>query len=190
MSSDSENVDVFREGLLNRDSKVIQQLYNDLLPKVRNLASPQLSVDDAWDALQEGVILVYQRLQEDRLEVHQPVKNYIFGVCRLILRKKTIKIQSGKVTLLGDEVPIIEDEYNLQAELTALERHKLYQEKLAALGERCQQLLALYLQKISLLKIRERMGYASEDAVKQQKFKCKKQLIDFCRKDPRYKTLV
>jgi RNA polymerase sigma factor (sigma-70 family) len=189
MQDNFETEDRFRHALLHNERTGLNELYKDLFPKIRVLCSPQLDTDDAKEVLQEAIILVYQKLQNGTFESREPVKNYIYGVCRVLVKKQLHQNAKSRVTLMGDEAPILEDEDNIQSELLVLERYKLYQDKLALLGERCQQLLVFYLQKLTVVRIKEIMGYASEEAVKQQKFKCKKQLIDYCRRDPRFRSL-
>ena len=113
---------------------------------------------------------------------------YFYAICRNIWWNKRRK-KSNNVLTLSDEMQLmIKDQ--MIPEIEANEQYMLYRRKFKLLGKDCRQLLQLFLQKIKMEEIKQRMNYSSVNYVKQRKFKCKAQLIKLIERDPAYKELA
>jgi DNA-directed RNA polymerase specialized sigma24 family protein len=176
--------------LLSMSKAELERLYTELMPRVRALGVPALQADDAFDILQDAITVIYTKIKNGQIVITDSPQAYIFGTCKILFSRKYKKKSENRVTEEPFETLLIEDDFDLQKEMLQVERFRLYRDKMLELGERCRQLMMLYLKRVPLTKIKDEMSYASEEAVKQQKFKCKKQLIDSCRRDPRFKSLI
>jgi len=69
------------------------------------------------------------------------------------------------------------------------EKWELFQEKLTQLSGNCKQLLQLFFQKVPYKDIVEKLGYNTDNVVRQRIFNCKSQLTKLIKKDSRYKQI-
>ena len=78
----------------------------------------------------------------------------------------------------------------IEKDLESTERRRLFRDKFKQLGEDCQRVLKMFLEGISMVKIAEKMGYASEGYAKKRKFKCKQKLTSLIKADVRFQELT
>ena len=81
----------------------------------------------------------------------------------------------------------LEDGTDVQRSLEITERRQLFLHHFGLLDERCRQLLRLFLQGTSMRRIAERLGIATEHAVRNRKYRCQKKLEDRILADPAYR---
>ncbi|HML83644.1 MAG TPA: hypothetical protein PKE52_00640, partial [Bacteroidales bacterium] len=80
------------------------------------------------------------------------------------------------------------EENDLTNSIDAMLQHNLYQKHFMKLSGRCQILLQLYIEQVSLAEIAEMMG-VTEKFVKKKKFECKEKLLKRIQNDPLYNSL-
>ena len=189
------------EGLLHNDSKVIEEIYQDLAPTVEKyIYTKGGNEDDAADVFQEGLMVVLTMLEKGKPKLEGGFKGYLFGICRNIWRNKRKRkgVIMEDVSLGYNEKAMKEvlfenedGELGLIAEDTAREisLYQLFYKEMAKLSKRCQELAELKFQKISQNDIMVKMNFPSIGRVGKKWSDCKKQLKKLVRNHPDFKNL-
>ena len=177
------------KGILNGDPQLINEIYENyhqaILKLVQNYNG---TAEDARDVFQEGLMLIYRKAQQPDFQLSSSFFTYFYAICRNIWSNQTRKKSFGEVTLNDEMKSMVKDDSPIMLEQN--EQYILYRKKFLELGEDCQQLLSLFLQKISLREIAKKMGLSSEGYAKKKKYKCKEKLITLIQNDPSYKELA
>lgn len=175
-------------GIQNKNNKILSELYRKNLPSVKKFVVENSGQkEDADDVLQEGIILIYQKLRDTSLQVNISVQAYLISTCRNIWlmrlrRKKKMIVNSEQVeTLEGSEENLISD-------LIEAEKDNLYRKHFLKLGEGCKTLLNLIYDGRSMQEVAEALdttiGYA-----RKKKFICKERLMNSIKNDELYHEL-
>ncbi len=150
----------------------LNQLYNEF-PAIRSLVLKEGGdEEDAKDAFQESVWVLYQNCQKPDFQLSASIRTYLSAVSLNQWRKKK---RNTKKEITKDEFPEREDR-QVAAEETReqeAEMELLAEKILDSLGEPCSKVLkAYYYLKLSMREIAENLGYGSENSAKTQKYKC------------------
>jgi RNA polymerase sigma factor (sigma-70 family) len=169
--TDDEFVAAIRRG----DDRALAQLYRLHLPMVSHYVLQNSGTeDDAQDVYQEGVMVFYEKVRDNSLELSCQIKTYLYAVCRrLWLKRLAEKTRFG--TRLDDHEPFLET--GAEADLEEAEerdrRFATMNEALERLGEPCRSLLeGFYLLDKSMQQLTADFGYTNADNAKNQKYKC------------------
>jgi RNA polymerase sigma factor (sigma-70 family) len=189
MSTLSPQDEAYIKGLKERDAAVIKEIYQSIRPKVIGFVlKNQGGEDDAGDVFQKALLQLMARVEVKDFVLQSSFEAYLFTACKNLWRRELKKRQLRGVTT--DKVRSLYYEADDLAQATLeQERWELFQEKLKDLSENCQQLLRLLFNKVSGKEIREKMGYGSENTVRQRIFKCKSRLTQLILQDGRYQNL-
>ncbi|MCH2192641.1 sigma-70 family RNA polymerase sigma factor [Kordia sp.] len=162
--------------------------YQKVFPKVsRFIVSNNGRVSDAEDIFQKALLQVIVRYRKEPFAIKTSFENYFFTVCRNLWRRE---LNSSKLkTHHLDTLENISDVEDSAFAIVEQERYELFSEKLALLSENCGNLLSLFFKRTPYVTIMQKMGYNSENVVRQRIFKCKKRLIELIKKDHRYDDL-
>ncbi len=174
------------EGIQNQDNYILKQIYIIYFPTIKRFVIEHRGCEqDAKDVFQEAIIIIYRKIMEGNFILKSSFKSYLYSVCRFIWIKQftTNKENTEKlgVFLEYEEVPDMQlDEYKKH------EQYKLYQKHFKRLEEDCQILLQLFLKKVPLKDIAEKLGIGSMQYIKRKKYKCKEQLVRYIKSDENY----
>lgn len=150
----------------------LNHLYDEF-PTIRNLVLREGGTEeDAKDAFQESVWVLYQNCQKPDFQLSASIKTYLSAVSLNQWRKKK---RDTKKEITKDSFPESADQHGLVQETIEQEAEmELLAEKiLDSLGESCSKILkAYYYLKFSMREIAENLGYSSENSAKTQKYKC------------------
>jgi len=178
----------YLEGIAAGDDKIINEIYKNYHKAIRHLVETHGgSGDDARDVFQEGLMLLYQKSKDPAFKLEGKFLTYFYAVCRNIWFNRRKKKSFGEVTL-SDEMKLILTADEVIA-IEENEQYHLYRVYFKKLGEDCQRVLRMYLDKVSMKEIATKMKYGSENYAKKRKFECKKKLVKLIEKDPRYQEL-
>lgn len=176
------------QGIKENDISVLREIYNDSLPEVaKYIKRNSGNDDDAKDVFQEGILVIFNKIQSNNLVLTTSLHVFLFMVCKRIWLKKLKKKSKKEVTLEGVEEFVIEE--SIEDRLIQSRKWKLFNEKFALISEECQKVLKMLFNGNSGKQIAETMGY-SEEYAKRKKYKCKLSLTEMIRKDPEYKNLT
>jgi len=178
------------QGIRERDNDILEYLYNEYFGLVYNLVSQSNgNEDDARDVLQEAIVLIYNKIRNESLELNASFKTYLYSISRYIwmreLRRRDIEF--NHVLYYTDRSETLTD--TLNSDYEQQQRYRLYQEHFNKLGKECRSVLRMFLRNCSLAHIAKKMGYKSEKFAKKKKYTCKEQLVKAIKNDKRFKGL-
>ncbi len=174
--------------LVTGDTKLMQDLYKKEFPKIRSFVlANNGDIVDAEDVFQKALMQLIARYKVKPFVIESSFSAYFYIVCRNLWRRE---LNKQKRIVTNDEVM----EHSKEAEdmtMATLEQEKweLFQEKLTELSDNCKQLLQLFFQKVPYKDIMEKLGYNTDNVVRQRIFNCKSQLTKLIKSDTRYNQI-
>lgn len=182
-------VEAILEGLKTSDSNVLEYVYKKYFPIVRFFVIKNSGTDeDAKDIFQEAIILIYKRLKDGSLDLSCAFKTYLYSVCRLLwlrqLEKRKIRNE-----VVADNQLFVQLDDGTEGRLEEQEQFRIYQKHFQLLHKDCQEILQLFLKKVPLKEIAQKMSIKSDKYLKKRKYECKEALIKRIQNDPDYKRL-
>ena len=176
-------------GIRNHDSRILEHVYQAYFPIIEGyVIHHQGSRDEAQDVFQEAMIIVYNKIKADELELSCKFGTYLYAICKNIWlqEKKKYKLHAEKLRqqplMVNDPGP--EEDPLLQNHLTAL-----FNKHFNHLSEDCQKILNMYFNDHSVEEIRASMNYKDLHHAADRKYRCKKSLIKRIVNDPLFKRL-
>jgi RNA polymerase sigma factor (sigma-70 family) len=161
------------ERIRRNDGQALKALYRQHYGMITNMVvSNGGSVHEAKDIYQEAVIILYERLQDERFTLNCRVRTFLYSVSRNLWLKE-LKAQSRNESLNDREeyVELDSSDYNDEEQYQAMNK------ALEALGEPCRTILSdFYINRNSMEEITMKFGYTNADNAKNQKYKCLKRL--------------
>lgn len=175
------------EELLVGDAEVIDRLYKEHFPTIRQLVINNSGIhEDAEDVFQETLMITFRKGKYEGLKIRCSLSTYLFAVARnLWLQKLRERKVRNRLEMMVAEPGISSISDNHIEE----ERRQLFAEHFLRLKPDCQKVLKMAFQQMSLEEISESMGYKGPNYAKTKKFNCKELLKRRITKDPRYKQL-
>ncbi len=176
------------EGIATGDEVIITAFYKKNLPYIRRyILQNSGREDDVEDVFQDALVLIYQKLKEDSLELHASLRTYFYGVCKNIWRNR---LRKNKKMIITEDVLTNEEAVDpvVIENIEQKEREHVYRKHFLNLGDACRQVLTLLFQGNSMKEISNITGY-SEGYTRKKKFECKKSLLEMIEKDPMYTEL-
>lgn len=180
-------VEAILEGLKASDNNVFQFVYRKYFPIVRFFVIKNSGTDeDAKDIFQEALILIYTRLKDGSLDLSCTFKTYLYSVCRLLWLKQLERRQI-KTEGLSDNQAFVELEPELEEQVAEQEQFRLYQKHFQSLHKDCQEILRLFLNRVPLKEIAQKVNIKSDKYLKKRKYECKEMLTKRIKNDPDFK---
>ncbi|GAB3319215.1 hypothetical protein GCM10027299_11550 [Larkinella ripae] len=160
-------------GLANGSDAVLEELYRRYFPMVLHLILNNSGTeDDAKDIYQETLIVLYEKVTADSLELNCQLKTYLYSVSRRLWLKQ-LSLRSRNGALLRDPEEVADVEEDLAGHEIRDRQFELMADSLERLGEPCRTLLEdFYIRHLSMQDITEKFGYTNADNAKTQKYKC------------------
>lgn len=176
------------EGFKVGDKQVIQELYDQLFPALKQwLKLNSGSEEDAEDVFQEAMVAAFRKLQEPNFHLNHELTTYIFAIAKkLWLQKLRRQGVHAKYEQFLSTQSDVEDLESVIEEQESLELYRFYFNKL---DEACKKLLTFVFRGKSMAEIQEYFGFKNEAHARKRKFRCKNELIDMISKDRRYHEL-
>lgn len=188
MQATGEKSQYYIDGIRNSDSTVIRKIYEEYHDAIVHLIERNSGTkDDAHDVFQEGLVVVFQKAQSADFQLTSGFLTYFYAICRNIWLNKLRKKSNKEVTLDDQMLSMVKESNDPIIEQS--EQFFLYRKMFLRLGKDCQQVLDLFLRKVKMSEIMERMGYGSISYTKKRKFLCKQKLVELIQEDPSFKEL-
>lgn len=176
------------EGIKRGDPDIVKGIYEKYHPAIVHMVETKFGTkEDANDVFQEGLVLIYQKTQNPDFKLTSAFLTYFYAVCKNIWSNKLRKKSNKEVTLEPDMLLMIKSDTTEVLEEN--EKYFLYRKMFLRLGEDCQKVLDLFLQKIKMDEIMKQMGYGSISYTKKRKFLCKEKLAMMIQSDPSFTEL-
>jgi RNA polymerase sigma factor (sigma-70 family) len=172
-------------GILNQDDKVLNWLYDNYFQSVKNhVLSNSGSDEDVSDVFQDTIIVLYNQITENVLNLTTDLKGYFFGIARNVWSAQLRKKQ--KTTEL--EIDIADEEENEEQYDPLLERiiSRVFQK----LKPDQQMVLSLFFEGLSYSEIADKMDLKNEVYARRKKYLCKEALLELVKEDPEYQEYL
>jgi len=181
-------VEAVIEGIKTSDTEVLQYIYKKYYPTIKFFVIKNSGTnEDAKDVFQESLILIYNKVKRGTFDLNCAFRTYLYSVCRIIwlrlLEKRDVHVN------LTDNQVFVQLNDSLEEVYEEQERYRLYQKHFKMLSKDCQEILTLFLQKMSIRDIAHKMSISSEKYLKKRKYECKENLVKRIQNDPNYKQL-
>ena len=172
------------EGRWRDDYDALKMIYRRFQPQVQAFVTKQGATEaESEDIFQDALVVLFKKKDQD-FTLTSGLGTYLVSVSRFIwLRKQKRKKREVGVTPAHTEG--LTDSAELEDTLIRLEKRKLFQEKLSALGDSCQRVLRMFFARISLRDIAEKLNY-TPDYIKKKNKTCKANLTKLIQEDYRY----
>lgn len=124
--------------------------------------------EEAKDIYQESLIVLWQKAKDDNFILTSKISTYLYSICLNLWRKELERKKrfSYEVKEGSDIMDMDRDE-----------RIKIINMCIQKLGETCRDVLTYYyFDRLSMVEIAEKMGFANADTSKTKKYRCKKEL--------------
>jgi RNA polymerase sigma factor (sigma-70 family) len=173
------------EGIRLQDDQVLNWLYKNYLPVVRNHVMKNSGTpEDVSDVFQDSVIVLYKQITEENLNLTTDLKGYFFGIVKNVwnaqLRKKL------KNTELNIDIPDEDDPEEFGDPLMERVVSRAFQK----LKPDQQQILSLFAEGSPYEEIAEKMNLKNELYARRKKYLSKEALLDIIREDPEYQEYL
>ena len=124
--------------------------------------------EEAKDIYQESLIVLWQKAKDDNFVLTSKISTYLYSICLNLWRKELERKKRFSYEVKeGIEV----------MEMDRDERVKIINQCIQRLGDTCREVLTYYyFDRLSMVEIAEKMGFANADTSKTKKYKCKKEL--------------
>ena len=172
-------------GVLNQDDKILNWLYDNYFQSVKNhVLRNSGSDDDVYDVFQDAIIVLYNQITENRLNLTTDLKGYFFGIARNVwgaqLRKKQKTIEL--------EVDLADEEETEEQYDPILERivSRVFQN----LKPDQQMVLKLFSEGHSYEDIASKMNLKNEIYARRKKYLSKEALLELVKEDPEYQEFL
>jgi RNA polymerase sigma factor (sigma-70 family) len=178
------------DGIQNRNTDVLEFIYKNYFHQINVFINKNDGTDeDTKDIYQDAILVIYQKIQKDKLTLTCSFNTYLYSVCRLLWLKQLEKRKINK-SFIEDSAKFLELDNDILTLNLTNERYMLYQEHFNKLSYNCQKILELFLAQIQLKEIARILGFRSVQYVKKRKHQCKEKLIASIKSDPRFNEIV
>lgn len=178
----------YLNGISTRNSRVIQEIYKDILPGITSWVRQNGgNQDDAKDLFQEMILSIYKKQRDGDFKLTCTFWSYALVVCRNLWFAKNRKTDRIKYV---DEIDSerVSLEPDMQETIEQQEQLKVYRKHFEQLSEKCQQILSMFFAKVKMGEIARKLN-TSESFIKKKKFTCKEDLVGRIKSDPIYEEL-
>jgi len=179
--------EAIQEGLRLRSDYIINFIYKEFFPLIKFLVTQNGGSDeDAEDVFQDGIIIIYNKININQFVLTSSFKTYMYSVCRNLWLQKLNKRRA-----IFDKLTDVEEYIDLpktmlqDATVEETEMHRIIQIHFLSLHEDCQKVLRLFIKNIPLREIAAIMGFKTENYAKTRKYLCKEELKKRIADDPR-----
>ncbi len=179
---------VIKAGIVEGDERILTCFYRENIRYVQGyILHNHGNFEDVEDVFQDALVILYQKLSSDLLEIRVPVKTYFYGICRNLWRNR---LKKKEKLIIDDGQNRFDEDINnsLISDIENREREHLFIKYFQKLSLENKKLLHLYFEGKSMKEISVITGY-SEGYTRKKKFEAKRQLLKMIEKDPMYQEL-
>lgn len=177
------------DGIKNNDRNIIQTIYDKYFSTISKYIKNNGGNDeDAWDVFQEGLIIIYEQIKNEKLEIKNTFITYFFTVCKYRWLK-TLRDKGSKNFDHYDDTKELETiGFNTQdnqfEEVAEKERRLLlYHRNFKKISVECQKLIELLAKGLSTTEITQELNYKSTGFTYKKRRICKNMLVNKIKED-------
>ena len=170
-------------GIRESDDKALEYLYKEHYYMIRQLVVMNSgSQPDAEDILQDGIIVLYEKIKEGDFKLTCSIKTYLYAVCKN-LWLKCLEKKKNFIPFKDYHNETISIEEDLFEEEIQTDNQNILAELLNKISEACKEIIvSFYYEKLSMSDIARKLGFANADYAKTQKYRCLQKLKEMINK--------
>jgi len=171
-----------------RDDKALKALYKTLLPKITAyIKSNNGSGDEAFDVFQDAVVVFFKQVITNKFDTQYNISAFIYSVSRNLWINRVKKL--NKHVDVENSLNHMHSD-NFVDEIYSEEKRTIVKKIFEKLDPKCKELLTLSVYKsLSMEDIKNRLGFASENAAKTSNYRCKKKLTELIKSSSLYEEI-
>jgi RNA polymerase sigma factor (sigma-70 family) len=173
------------EGIRSQDDKILNWLYDNYFQSVKNhVLGNSGSIEDVSDVFQDTIIVLYNQITDENLNLTTDLKGYFFGIAKNVWSSQLRRKQ--KTVELEVDIPDdgeSEDQYD-----PILER--IISRVINDLKPDQQMVLSLYSEGYSYEEIAVKMNLKNETYARRKKYLSKEALLELVKSDPEYQEYL
>ncbi|MCX6330574.1 MAG: RNA polymerase sigma factor [Bacteroidia bacterium] len=173
------------EGIRCQDDKTLNWLYDNYFQAVKkHVLNNSGTGDDVSDVFQDSIIILYNQVKENTLNLTTDLKGYFFGIARNVWNNQRRKKKQT-----------VELDLNFPDELNTETHHDSMLERIVSrafqkLKPEFQTVLSLYSDGCSYEEIANKMNLKNENYARRKKYLCKEALIELMKEDSEYQEYL
>jgi RNA polymerase sigma factor (sigma-70 family) len=169
--------DELLNGLVTRDEKILREYYELYYQSIRRFVTANHGNDeDARDLFQDALVVLYQKVRKDHLELRCSLGTYLYSVSRYLWLKELGR-KKWLIRNAVDHEDFIDADSDIDQISEYNERLVLYRSYFEKLTEDCKKVLRLFIEGHSITEITLMMGYSSIQHTRNRRYRCKASLI-------------
>jgi RNA polymerase sigma factor (sigma-70 family) len=173
------------EGVRQQDEKILNWLYDNYLQFVRKyVLNNSGSADDVPDVFQDSIIILYNQIIDNKLDLTSDLKGYFYGIARNVW---SAQLRNRQRTT-GLDIDIIEEEDVGETSQEILER--VVTRAFEKLPIDQQKVIKMVSEGNSYETIAKKLDLVSEGNARKKKYMIKEALLDLMREDPEYQEYL
>jgi RNA polymerase sigma factor (sigma-70 family) len=173
------------EGIRNQDDSTLNWLYDNYYQVIsKHVIKNSGTAEDVSDVFQDSIIILYNQIVDNTLNLTSDLKGYFFGIARNVwsaqLRKKrkTIELELDLI-----EEPVIDEDNTRMLE-------RIVSRAFQKLKPDAQAILNLYYEGYTYDEIAIKMSLKNETYARRKKYLSKEVLVELVKKDPEYQEYL
>lgn len=169
------------EGVRKQDENTLNWLYGNYLQSVRSYVLKNSgSAEDVSDVFQDSIIILYNQISENSLNLSSDLKGYFYGIARNVWNAQLRKKQ--RTTELDFDLPDEDESEEINNQMLG----KIISRAFQKLKPDEQMILNFFSEGRSYEEIAAKMNYKNEMYARRKKYLCKEALLELVKKDPEY----
>ena len=173
------------EGIREQDDNVLNWLYDNYFQTVKNhVIRNSGTEEDVSDVFQDSIIILYNQIAGESLNLTTDLKGYFFGIARNIWSSQLRK----KRRTTGLDIDLPDEEAHEETDELLFER--IVSKAFQKLKPDNQTILTLYSDGQTYEEIAVRMNLKNEIYARRKKYLSKEALIEIIKEDPEYQEYL
>jgi RNA polymerase sigma factor (sigma-70 family) len=178
-------------GIRSSDKLVLSYIYRTCYPVIERIILNEYrgSVEQAKDVFQDALLTLFTASSSDPpLKITHSFITYLTIICK---RRMIDEIRENKKEFLGYDInEFVDDCPSIIDYMQEEDRIRIYEKHFQELGEKCRELLTLFLEGHTVAAITTMLSMSSEQFTKNRRLKCKRSLFKRIYDDPTLKELI
>lgn len=173
------------EGIRKQDDKTLNWLYDNYFQTVKKyIIKNSGTIEDVSDVFQDSIIILYNQIAGESLNLTTDLKGYFFGIARNIWSSQLRK----KRRMTGLDIDLPDDLAHEETDELLFER--IVSRAFQRLKPDNKAILTLYSDGHSYEEIAARMNLKNEVYARRKKYLSKEMLIEIIKEDPEYQEYL
>lgn len=160
--------------------------YKEAFDRVRSYVMNHCGkIEDVHDILQQGILVLLEKTEDQLKDVHQSIDAYLFGICKKLWLEELSNRQQNEIFDSIDEIL----DYNW-VDLAIKKRkellYKILQRSIKNLSLSCQEILSYKEEGLTCREIAKKMNRINNPSFRNKVFLCKNRLMALVQMDEDY----